>query len=600
MQQAVICLLLSSAALLFTGTTVWRTFKRSTEDGGLRHNASLVHRPIMVDELSVFGENDKAAAPNLSRWNRHGVEAHMSDSDSLFDAEMLHTCGTGQFESRPPELLCRPATSFSQAVNDYIAGLGITDLDFYDVFDESEIYNLFRPRISLAKPPVSFISYDNVTGLLKPYKGIANEINIQRYQYHDIEYSMFFTFWMDNSRIEENRTNEVPFHFNYLPLGISKLQWFAKSMKDTAAANYTFNYLSKLMTGPIWNKNKGLDFFSILGQHAGMELLVKLGRSKFEAGDPRTVDLEHVATRLNLLTYSSIPAVNPCQVITGGAPIVRLRLNKHFPRGVLPSYQYALGSLANLEDTRQFNFWSVAQWNQTLKHQTDVISKVSGHFEPSAILGSIQDAGIVHCERGQFEGCRIEYDQFHLDTYPYTILRSKFGLVLPEPEYLTSPRLMDVIAAGLVPIIVFREALAFALPAQCHVPWRQMAIFLDEEEFAADPVAALRKHVLDRPKREIERILRLLEYYRDDILFTMLHTRVPANRLVDLAVKCVPESFLVSERGLSKTDLKCEFEDFTSAPSFINHRDEDDTPPWQDSWFPEIKDFQLPKETGNA
>eukprot|EP01056_Protomagalhaensia_sp_Gyna25_P000586 Protomagalhaensia_sp_Gyna_25__585@NODE_1276_length_1990_cov_18_768324_g1018_i0_p1_GENE_NODE_1276_length_1990_cov_18_768324_g1018_i0NODE_1276_length_1990_cov_18_768324_g1018_i0_p1_ORF_typecomplete_len599_score75_46Exostosin/PF03016_15/5_9e10_NODE_1276_length_1990_cov_18_768324_g1018_i0631859 len=505
----------------------------------------------------------------------------------LVEVDDLRPC-TGD---RPPELLCRPTPGMSVARDEYIRRLRITDPYFYDMFEDNEVFKLFKPRPTV--PELELVSHDHNALLIKPYRQHGVRQAIQRYQAYDGESSWFYAYWTGPHRVEEHTSEKGKLKLDYVPFPISHADKLHKpNDKDDDSPAIIADYLKNITV--VESKYPQQNSFSIVSDTSGFNTLLTHSEAVFNnEADPSSPTWSELPLRSTIMTYATQPLTAPCQVVVGGMPIVRLRLNRSFPAGGVPSYQYAMGALAHLVDTRPYHIWSMPQWNQSLHYQSKVAQGLARKFRPSALTGSNLDEDLPECPRGHVEGCRIGFDQFHMDTYTYTLSRSRFGLILPETENRASPRLMDVIAAGLIPVIVFRDIAAFSLPGQCFVPWRQLAIWIDEAEFSLDPEAAIRKHVLGQSSRDLEKLLRLQEYYRPLILLALYETDAPYLRGLEIAHSCLPEAYLVQTQGISKTMMPCDFEDFTAAPAFPTYSDEDDEPVWNSAWFAPITEVRL-------
>eukprot|EP01053_Blabericola_migrator_P000235 Blabericola_migrator_1__234@NODE_1061_length_5558_cov_570_766891_g729_i0_p1_GENE_NODE_1061_length_5558_cov_570_766891_g729_i0NODE_1061_length_5558_cov_570_766891_g729_i0_p1_ORF_typecomplete_len606_score73_87Exostosin/PF03016_15/5_2e10_NODE_1061_length_5558_cov_570_766891_g729_i015673384 len=527
--------------------------------------------------------------PTAMVYDPHPLDVLMNNT--LVDYDTLESCPVNQYENRPPELLCRRLPTFSQETLDYIKTLGIPDLDFYDVFEEHEIPRYFKPRPN--RDLIEIALYDGEASAQGPYTEMSALMRVQRFQAFDVENSLYTSYLVHANRVSELKRDGSKVGMTFLPMATSRLYWF-NNVKDKSPQEKWIMWVRENL---IDNKQfPRSDIFSSVGEPYGYNLLLNKSRD-WIAGNSVSSEqgLSDMPLRTTLFVMKAAPFLAPCQVILGATPIARLRLVRHFPRGGLPSATYAMGALAHLS-TRPYNFWSTPQYNQSLMYQNETVRSLSGQYSPSALIGEFNMEDIRDCAVGEVEGCRTHHDHFHLDQYAYLLQRSKFALVLPDHDNWGSPRLGDVIASGAIPIIVSTKQIAFGVPGQCHIPWRDMAIWIEDEEYAADPKAAIEKHVLSKTPVELEKILRILEYYRFDVLHPPAITRVPVTRTFQAIQRCLPEAWLMATQKRSKTEFPCDFEDFSSTPAFLNESDEDDEPAWSSSWYQPITKLQAPED----
>ena len=131
--------------------------------------------------------------------------------------------------------------------------------------------------------------------------------------------------------------------------------------------------------------------------------------------------------------------------------------------------------------------------------------------------------------------------------------RARFNLML-RGDSPSSRRLYDGIAAGALSVLVSDQLWAVGLPFGCLVPWRRMAFTLAERPFLSAAGAADTLRQLDSlSPQTLQRMQRVANRHRRDLLWNVNGSRVAENLLLTAALRCLPSH--VTRRASKHTRL---------------------------------------------
>ena len=157
---------------------------------------------------------------------------------------------------------------------------------------------------------------------------------------------------------------------------------------------------------------------------------------------------------------------------------------------------------------------------------------------PSSHLSGIQlPGGSARCGAGLTTNCEGGRST---GGFRDRMARARFNLVLPG-DSPSSRRLYDGFAAGALPVLVSDQIWSVGLPFQCLVPWRRLAFSVAEAAFETEggALGALRRLSELQPSL-LQRMQRLANHHRRDVLWNMNGSRVAENLLVTAALRCLP------------------------------------------------------------
>eukprot|EP01053_Blabericola_migrator_P006060 Blabericola_migrator_1__6059@NODE_3057_length_2072_cov_479_059850_g162_i2_p1_GENE_NODE_3057_length_2072_cov_479_059850_g162_i2NODE_3057_length_2072_cov_479_059850_g162_i2_p1_ORF_typecomplete_len251_score32_70Exostosin/PF03016_15/1_1e08_NODE_3057_length_2072_cov_479_059850_g162_i2141893 len=138
-----------------------------------------------------------------------------------------------------------------------------------------------------------------------------------------------------------------------------------------------------------------------------------------------------------------------------------------------------------------------------------------------------------------------------------------------------SARIADILGAGAIPVVVDHTML-LGMSGQCHVPVKDIAIWVPHDEWMQNPAQATLKAVLQKSHSDMEKMLRLLQYYRSLLLHGLYgNNRIVEDRLRHMVLRCLSED-LLNQLNATKADMTCDFEDVDLLPAFPTIGDIDD------------------------
>eukprot|EP01056_Protomagalhaensia_sp_Gyna25_P003468 Protomagalhaensia_sp_Gyna_25__3467@NODE_311_length_3957_cov_8_535988_g242_i0_p1_GENE_NODE_311_length_3957_cov_8_535988_g242_i0NODE_311_length_3957_cov_8_535988_g242_i0_p1_ORF_typecomplete_len530_score68_89Exostosin/PF03016_15/1_2e13_NODE_311_length_3957_cov_8_535988_g242_i022593848 len=501
------------------------------------------------------------------------------------DPSILKPCQQAGFQHRPASLLCRPRPTFSPDIEEYIKGLEIKDADFYDVFTEAEIVDLFKPRRT---EPIPFYLWDDFATL--------HEVSVNVWSDQGDQWASLY----EDFKIHPWRTHhreEALVHFVALPylLLIHTPEGFGEFRKKEAN-----EYAETVIASPEWRQFNGSNFFVFSGQDSPMIRALGKSNGVFKAlqeGHPLPGVKEgvwHILQQANMFHCTNSMDLRPCFEQTNYSAKEKFRSLRRWPGGTLESYKQPLGAFHALQKERQHHYFFMGQADTRAAYRTraHAVKSLAGFWEPSVAARSGNGEPLPQCTTQNLTGCEMNPKLARSAmTFERWMMDSQYGLHLRGDTYY-SGRLAEIHASGVIPIIVDHTIYDLGLSGKCHQPAKDMAIWISEAAWFEDARGEMESKVINRSWTDQERILRLLEYYRPDNVHGMLTSRVPEDRVKDIIASCLPAE--VSARtGFQKIDIAlCPFDPHEPMSSFVATIDEDDTPVWGCSWHdPQKKSF---------
>jgi len=154
------------------------------------------------------------------------------------------------------------------------------------------------------------------------------------------------------------------------------------------------------------------------------------------------------------------------------------------------------------------------------------------------------------CRAGVSTNCRSGRSN---NAFRNLMARARFNLML-RGDSPSSRRLYDGIAAGALSVLVSDQLWAVGLPFGCLIPWRRMAFTLAERPFLSAAGAADTLRQLDSlSPQTLQRMQRVANRHRRDLLWNVNGSRVAENLLLTAALRCLPSH--VTRRASKHTRL---------------------------------------------
>lgn len=466
--------------------------------------------------------------------------------------------------------LCRLQVEYSRDTLNYISTLHITDPYFYDAFEESEIYQYFRP-VRESQPPSFYLwEEESLRDVFLDSPNYFQDVYLTLMQ--DLKTSQWRTF---------NRSEAVLHYVAYPYDPLYPPGWSRSKIEH--ASEITEAFAERVLSSEVYRRYNGSNFFYAVSSWSPERDALWYSDDVFariELGK----ELKNVsaATRLFLgstgMHHISVPVPRVCTVITHySAPPESLNLGQ-WPMGPLESYKYPLGHYAQmLRERPHFSFFAgqIDRRSACAARRALLRRRVRFCERKAVIVQSGKGRDILReCTLNDTCGCvkpRSWSGTSHLREIE---MKSRFGFHLRGDDW-SSARIAEIIALGMIPIVVGKEMFTWSMAGQCSAPWRKMAIYVDEDAFIRDPAAAVFQAVDSLSHQDYEKMLRLLYYYRPSVVHGSVIASVAQERMKQIAHDCVPESTL-QELGYTKLWPLCPFEELTprvSLPSLFDVED---------------------------
>eukprot|EP01056_Protomagalhaensia_sp_Gyna25_P003469 Protomagalhaensia_sp_Gyna_25__3468@NODE_311_length_3957_cov_8_535988_g242_i0_p2_GENE_NODE_311_length_3957_cov_8_535988_g242_i0NODE_311_length_3957_cov_8_535988_g242_i0_p2_ORF_typecomplete_len523_score57_96Exostosin/PF03016_15/2_6e13_NODE_311_length_3957_cov_8_535988_g242_i07322300 len=474
------------------------------------------------------------------------------------DSSILERCGSG---------LCRPVPKFTPATQAYIDTLRIRDLSFYDVFEEDEIFRLFRPPTP--PPRLPFYIWDC---LATAREGILDVTPDQS--------AGFATFYED-LKVSPWRTwnpNEAALHYIALPWNYGTLD--GNTHFDLAAGE---SFLGTIFASKYWKEHNGANFFTHWGDWPTSMFALRKQEKLWT--DSSRVSLEQSPwtwsqLRLGGLNYATRPEGRDCQIAAALDIHDELKALRHWPQGRLESFRYPLGSYAQLMKNRPVNLFFVASIDARASYQyrRNAFASLVGFRPPSHIAHQLKtliplEDNSTLCGGDTWQDCLLTQNLGN-HFFAEWALESRYALHIRGDDFFSS-RIAEALAAGNLLLIVDDETWAVAVGDLCDLPLREATITLPGEQFYANPKATVEAALNSLTHNEAEKKLRILEYYRSDLFFGIVGSSAAEKQVAEYASLCVPAAVLASG-GVNKADFKCRFQHWAVTAAFPGYDDEDD------------------------
>lgn len=499
------------------------------------------------------------------------------------NASLLVPCGGNKAFG-----LCRPPLNWSQGILDYISELDITDPYFYDAFEESEIYNWFRPRRK--KSIVPFYIWEN--------EDLSRDVTTDTPAFLQDLYSTF----LQDMRVSSWRTydaSEAAVHFVAIPWSpwvVQGSRWEPRHIDE---------YLEKIITSDEFLRYNGTNFFYVTSGWQKELVLGQAGRDFFnavqnnESFSMNKIPIDVSALRLmGGLHYGSFPVLRTCTITTHYSTTEQLRSQRKWPGGSIESYRYPLGHYAQMLQKRKHKFFFVGQADHRpayAERRKLFSSKIPFICSEGVIIrtsGGPEE--LEECEKDFLCQCQMPKG-WRGDASAQMLLDSLFAFHIKGDDYY-SARIVDIISSGSIPIVVDKALYGMSISGQCHAPWREMAIYLNLDAYNANPESAIHQAINSLTHQDIEKMVRLLYYYRPrSVNGNSAQNLVGEDRVSQYIYECVPETILqqiVVHTGrssggdrLSKLDIACDFENFITKQALPLLNDEDEHPAAWDCLF---------------
>eukprot|EP01053_Blabericola_migrator_P008753 Blabericola_migrator_1__8752@NODE_460_length_8295_cov_270_146208_g162_i1_p4_GENE_NODE_460_length_8295_cov_270_146208_g162_i1NODE_460_length_8295_cov_270_146208_g162_i1_p4_ORF_typecomplete_len356_score29_62Exostosin/PF03016_15/6_3e07MogR_DNAbind/PF12181_8/0_41_NODE_460_length_8295_cov_270_146208_g162_i168917958 len=340
-------------------------------------------------------------------------------------------------------------------------------------------------------------------------------------------------------------------------------------------------------------KTNGTNFFFITSSYLPTFYNLQTSNIYFKtiSGRQRPAKVNELSNLVTPMHYGNFPSVTPCAMLTHYTAFDGSRALQSWPNGLLESYKYPLGRWQQMKENRHvkwvFNGQIDGRWAYDDRRQF-LIHNIKPFCDDGAVISRIGEGPeyLTICpSRLLPDGslppmCRC-YDETRHRAIKFedVLMQSLFAFHIKGDDYY-SARLPDILGAGAVPVVVDHTML-LGLSGQCHIPLKHMFIYVPIEEWMDDPVAAAHRAVGNKSHNEMEKLVRLLEYYRGAQLSGIYgNNRVVEDRLSHMITRCISEDVL-RQLEFTKSDMTCDFEDDGNSQAFPRTGDADDVqPPW--------------------
>eukprot|EP01053_Blabericola_migrator_P003026 Blabericola_migrator_1__3025@NODE_187_length_11743_cov_250_942275_g162_i0_p5_GENE_NODE_187_length_11743_cov_250_942275_g162_i0NODE_187_length_11743_cov_250_942275_g162_i0_p5_ORF_typecomplete_len512_score64_89Exostosin/PF03016_15/4_4e10_NODE_187_length_11743_cov_250_942275_g162_i074268961 len=476
--------------------------------------------------------------------------------------------------------LCRPPRSYNKEELAYIRKLRIVDPAFYDVFTRDEIFKWFKPAKMRQRIP--FYIWTNVTNM----REAAFETPAW---FQDV----WATFYNDalQSTWRTNDSKSAVMHFFGGPVRSKDADLLPKPSNHEAAKEYV------LKTAEFAFAN-GTNFFYVSSGWQAVYVAVLESRRTFEAmlKNETMTPKEHVQHYMTAMHYSTFPSLVPCTMTTHYATSDGFRSLRAWPDGPLPSYQYPRGAWQQMIDTRKVKWAFVGQADgreayrerrQLLNHNVSALCKDgailcrhgNGPDEVPLCPRQLLPDGGVPANLCQ---CYLPSDVIGV-SFEASLVEALYAFHIRGDDYY-SARIADILGAGAIPVIVDHTML-FGMSGSCQVPVKELAVWVPRSEWLDDPAKAALKAVSQKSHTDMEKMVRLLQYYRPFLLNGLYSdSRVVEDRIYHMATRCLTAE-LLRQFDVSKAELVCDFEDCDAYPAFPTIGDTDDPEVLWSAWL---------------
>eukprot|EP01053_Blabericola_migrator_P005783 Blabericola_migrator_1__5782@NODE_292_length_10275_cov_168_705525_g240_i0_p2_GENE_NODE_292_length_10275_cov_168_705525_g240_i0NODE_292_length_10275_cov_168_705525_g240_i0_p2_ORF_typecomplete_len514_score73_16Exostosin/PF03016_15/0_00011_NODE_292_length_10275_cov_168_705525_g240_i025994140 len=477
---------------------------------------------------------------------------------------------------KPSSYLCRPKRHYDRDELQYIEKLHIRDPMFYDVFTKAELFKWFKPQ---GRKPIPFYIWYGAnriqeTALQSP----SYFMDVWASFYNDALQSPWRVPISDKAVIQFFTGPIYAKEADLVRPKLSHVKEYAEEVFETDAFHVAngsnFFYIASSYWPVYRSSQDSISFFRWVRWNLKPSWALR-NRDPF-------VDL------ITPFHYGSFPTLSSCFILTNYSPLEASRSLTAWPNGVLESYQYPLGRWQQMLNNRKLRWIFNGQIDkrpayndrrQLLLHDVStlctlgaVISRKGHGPEP---LPSCPEQHTITGDPPTKCQC-AEYRQTALEE---TLLAGLFDFHIRGDDFY-SARIADILGMGGVPIVVDHN-MTLGTTGQCHVPVKDIAIWIDYKDWMKDPVKATLKALYQKSHKEMEKLVRLLEYYRGSLIGGIYgDTRVVEDRLSHMVLRCLSEDVL-QRMNFSKSDMVCDFEDSMNTHAWVSVSDVDDEPPWQ-------------------
>eukprot|EP01053_Blabericola_migrator_P003025 Blabericola_migrator_1__3024@NODE_187_length_11743_cov_250_942275_g162_i0_p2_GENE_NODE_187_length_11743_cov_250_942275_g162_i0NODE_187_length_11743_cov_250_942275_g162_i0_p2_ORF_typecomplete_len520_score65_79Exostosin/PF03016_15/1_1e06_NODE_187_length_11743_cov_250_942275_g162_i050726631 len=489
--------------------------------------------------------------------------------------ESLHKCSVST--------LCRPQRRYDNEELDYIKQLKITDLAFYDVFSKAEIFMWFKPVKK--RKHVPFYIWNGATNM----KETAFNTPVW---FMDL-WASFYNDALQSSWRTMNSTAAV-LHYYAGPLRPKEADLLVKVVAERS-------YELEVVRSEEFVTANGSNFFLVPSTWQVLGSATRVSQHFFDAiAKSEKPDLERVNRFRNVvpsLHYGLFPFVTPCATLTHYTAFDASRALRFWPHGLLESYKYPLGRWQQMLQNRKIKWLFNGQIDYRPAYDDRRLllkRNVTSLCDDGGIISRIDEGpeSIPECSAHRLVNGRAPslcqcFERHRIRTIGFedTLLHTLFAFHIRGDDYYSS-RIADILGAGAVPLIV-DYTMMLGMSGQCHSPVKDMAVWIPRDEWVKDPAKAAMDAVNRKSHNDMEKLVRLLEYYRDSLLSGVYgDNRVIEDRLSHMALRCLNEDLLAT-MGFTKADMTCDFEDGANTPTFRSTGDLDDAEvPWGDTILP--------------
>eukprot|EP01054_Gregarina_sp_Poly1_P003716 Gregarina_sp_Poly_1__3715@NODE_209_length_11372_cov_428_789120_g186_i0_p6_GENE_NODE_209_length_11372_cov_428_789120_g186_i0NODE_209_length_11372_cov_428_789120_g186_i0_p6_ORF_typecomplete_len357_score39_02Exostosin/PF03016_15/0_00024_NODE_209_length_11372_cov_428_789120_g186_i049075977 len=305
---------------------------------------------------------------------------------------------------------------------------------------------------------------------------------------------------------------------------------------------------------------------------------------------------KYVTRQLGGFNYQTPAEARQCMISSQLDIHDEFKANRYWPEGELESYKFPTGNYAQMKLNRRHSLFFVSSIDSrpAYRRRWDTLIAMANFSKPSYVAHKIKHAFAPprkfegpQCSNSVTQGCQLAESMGSTHLFAEWAVDSIFGLHVRGDDWYSS-RLGEVLASAGVLVVVEPETWTFTMGDTCHIPFRDIVVTISDPLFWEDPRRALESALAELTHEEVEKKLRLLEYYRQDIFFGILGSRCAHNHLTEYAQFCLSADVL-GHFGIAKADNRCYFEHWNSLTPFPIENNEDDVSPWGEHWWRKLK-----------
>ena len=125
-----------------------------------------------------------------------------------------------------------------------------------------------------------------------------------------------------------------------------------------------------------------------------------------------------------------------------------------------------------------------------------------------------------------------------IDRFHNTSLLAKFSLMIPG-DTVSSSRIYEAFTSNTIPIIMSDSIMQYGIPFLSIVPWKDIVFFVHTAGESDEEISVQLQKVAAAPEYLLRKKLRMIQLYKQDVLWNIEGSRVTENIMQMMRLRCL-------------------------------------------------------------